>query len=286
MRRRRGCGSRWPSSTHGATTGSRRPAGRCSAGPALRCPGAEATRSCRRICAPSVSPAGSWRFSACWHKVCRTRRSPAACICRPAPSSGTWPTSLSRRAWSAERSSSPTPPGRPSYLGAERRLNGGPPACRIGASVGASVHRLKHSRERREDPMNREQTTGEFFAAPPMAAPVLPWRPEYGTIDDVGDVIEVGGDVYVYSSPDYALDVNTVYALTPDGVVVLDTQLLPRHAEAVIQDIHARTDKPIRYVCNSHHLPVHVFGNPAFLAVGAELVSSYFTARMIDSSSF
>ena len=25
-------------------------------------------------------------------KACRTRRSPAACTCRPAPSSGTWPT--------------------------------------------------------------------------------------------------------------------------------------------------------------------------------------------------
>jgi glyoxylase-like metal-dependent hydrolase (beta-lactamase superfamily II) len=134
--------------------------------------------------------------------------------------------------------------------------------------------------------MNREPTTGEFFAAPPMAAPVLPWRPEYGTIDDVGDVIEVGGDVYVYKSPDYALDVNTVYALTPDGVVVLDTQLLPRHAEAVLRDIHARSDRPIRYVCNSHHHPDHVFGNVELLAAGAELVSSYITARMIDGSGF
>ena len=134
--------------------------------------------------------------------------------------------------------------------------------------------------------MNHEPNPGEFFAAPPMAAPVLPWRPEYGTIDDEGEVVDVGGDVYVYSSPDYALDVNTVYALTPDGVVVLDSQLLPRHAEAVIRDIRARTDKPIRYVCNSHHHPDHVFGNSTFSAEGAELVSSYFTARMIDGSSF
>lgn len=134
--------------------------------------------------------------------------------------------------------------------------------------------------------MNHKPTPGEFFAAPPMAAPVLPWRPEYGTIDDEGEVVDVGGDVYVYSSPDYALDVNTVYALTPDGVVVLDSQLLPRHAQAVIRDIRARTDKPIRYVCNSHHHPDHVFGNSTFSAEGAELVSSYFTARMIDGSSF
>ncbi len=127
---------------------------------------------------------------------------------------------------------------------------------------------------------------GQFFAAPPMAAPVMPWRPEYGTIDDLGETVHVGGDVYVYSSPDYTVDVNTVYAITPDGVVVLDSQLLPRQAEAVLADIRARTDKPIRYVSNSHHHPDHTFGNLVFQEAGAELVSSYFTARMIDGSAF
>lgn len=131
-----------------------------------------------------------------------------------------------------------------------------------------------------------ETQAGQFFAAPPMAQTVLPWRPEYGTIDDAGQSVHVGGDVYVYSAPDYALDVNTIYAITPDGVVVLDSQLLPRHAEAVVRDIRARTDQPIRFVSNSHHHPDHMFGNLVFREQGAELVSSYFTARMIDSSAF
>lgn len=128
--------------------------------------------------------------------------------------------------------------------------------------------------------------TGQFFAAPPIAAPVMPWRPEYGTIDDAGETVDVGGDVYVYCSPDYTVDVNTVYAITPDGVVVLDSQLLPRQAEAVLADIRARTDRPIRYLSNSHHHPDHVFGNLVFQEAGAELVSSYLTARMIDGSAF
>ena len=131
-----------------------------------------------------------------------------------------------------------------------------------------------------------EKVTSGFSAVPPMAGPVLPWRAEYGTIDDEGEVLDVGGDVYAYSSPDYTLDVNSVFALTPDGVVVLDSQLLPRQAEAVLREIRARTDKDIRYVSNSHHHPDHVFGNGVFLDQGAELVSSYFTARMIDSSAF
>jgi cyclase len=130
------------------------------------------------------------------------------------------------------------------------------------------------------------EPAGQFFAVPPMAAPVLPWRSEYGSIDDTGETLDVGGDVYVYSAPDYALDVNTVYAITREGVVVVDSQLLPRHAEAVLRDIRARTDKPIRYVTNSHHHPDHVFGNGLFQEQGAEVVSSYFTARMIDGTAF
>jgi len=129
-------------------------------------------------------------------------------------------------------------------------------------------------------------TDGAFFAAPPMAAPVLPWRREYGSVEDKGEIVDVGGGVFVYSSPDYTLDVNSVLVITSDGVVVLDSQLLPRHAEAVVREIRARTDKPIRYVSNSHHHPDHTFGNLVFREQGAELVSSYFTARMIDGSAF
>src|SRR5688500_20111331 len=69
-----------------------------------------------------------------------------------------------------------------------------------------------------------DTTAGEFFVAPPMAGPALEWRPEYGTIDDEGETIDLGGGVYVYSSPDYTLDVNTLYVTTSDGVVVVDSQ--------------------------------------------------------------
>ncbi|MBI1886617.1 MAG: MBL fold metallo-hydrolase [Chloroflexi bacterium] len=134
--------------------------------------------------------------------------------------------------------------------------------------------------------MTTEAKRGQFFAAPPMAEPVLPWRPEYGSIDDPPHSREIGADVYVFTAPDYALSVNSVYAITPEGVIVLDTQLLPRHAEKLLQDIRKRTDKPIRFVSNSHHHPDHILGNELFRNEGAELVSSYFTARLIDSHTF
>ena len=130
----------------------------------------------------------------------------------------------------------------------------------------------------------RTEPQGTFFAIPPFAAPVMEWRTEYGTIDDEGETIDLDGGVHVYSSPDFTFGVNSLYLTTPDGVAVLDSQMLPRHAEQVVRDIRARTDAPIRYVSNSHHHPDHVFGNPVFVDAGAELVSSYFTARMIDGT--
>ncbi len=123
---------------------------------------------------------------------------------------------------------------------------------------------------------------GAFFAVPPFIGPVMEWRPEYGTIDDEGETIDLGGGVHVYSSPGYTFAVNTLYVTSADGVAVMDTQLLPRHAQRVVDDIRERTDKPIRYVSNSHHHPDHAFGNPVFAAAGAELVSSYLTARLLD----
>jgi cyclase len=130
------------------------------------------------------------------------------------------------------------------------------------------------------------KTAGQFFAAPPMAQPVAPWRPEYGSIEDEGEWTDLDRDVWVYSSPDFTLDVNTVCVLTPDGVVILDSQLLPRHAEAVVRGVRERTDAPISFVSNSHHHPDHTFGNRVMVEAGAQLVASNFTARMIDSHSF
>jgi glyoxylase-like metal-dependent hydrolase (beta-lactamase superfamily II) len=125
-----------------------------------------------------------------------------------------------------------------------------------------------------------------FTAVPPFTQPVMPWRPEYGGPEDRGRTVHAGGDIYVYMSPDYGLTTNSVYAITPDGVMVLETLLLPELARDVIADIRQRTDKPIRYASISHHHPDHSLGADVFIEAGAELISSYFTARLIDSHTF
>jgi glyoxylase-like metal-dependent hydrolase (beta-lactamase superfamily II) len=67
---------------------------------------------------------------------------------------------------------------------------------------------------------------------------------------------------------------------------VLETQLLPHLAEDAIGSIRQRTDQPIRYASICHHHPDHTLGSAKFIEAGAELVSSYFTARLIDSHTF
>ena len=92
-------------------------------------------------------------------------------------------------------------------------------------------------------------TEGQFFAAPPIAAPVMPWRPGVRHHRRPGrDRSTSAVTSTCYSAPDFALDVNTLYAITPDGVVVIDSQLLPAPRGGRAADIRARTDQPIRYV--------------------------------------
>lgn len=74
---------------------------------------------------------------------------------------------------------------------------------------------------------------------------------------------------------------NAVVLTTTDGVLVIDTRQHPRDGQDLLERIRKVTDKPVRWVINSHFHGDHHFGNAPFKAAGATFVAQSETARIM-----
>ncbi len=92
-------------------------------------------------------------------------------------------------------------------------------------------------------------------------------------------VKQVASDLYFFF--DYAGS-NSVFLVTDDGVLVIDTRQHPRAGQELITEIRKITDKPIRWVINSHFHGDHTFGNAAFQAAGAKFIAQQETRRIMQ----
>jgi glyoxylase-like metal-dependent hydrolase (beta-lactamase superfamily II) len=113
-----------------------------------------------------------------------------------------------------------------------------------------------------------------LYAASPAAA-----QERAGDSVDAPAVKQIASDLYFFY--DYSGS-NSVFLVTDEGVLVIDTGQHPRAGQALIDRIRKITNKPIKWVINSHFHGDHTFGNAAFKAAGATFVAQKETARIMQ----
>lgn len=73
---------------------------------------------------------------------------------------------------------------------------------------------------------------------------------------------------------------NNIWVVFEDYVLVYDANF-PKEAGDVIDAVKKTTDKPIRYVLDSHHHGDHAYGNAVFAKAGATVVAQTNCARLL-----
>jgi len=96
--------------------------------------------------------------------------------------------------------------------------------------------------------------------------------------DEIFKLEPLSGSVYAL----YGRGGNVGFFVGPDSVFVVDSQF-ENIAPGIVEQIKKVTDKPIKYLLNTHHHPDHVGGNPVFRPFSLILAHDNVRKRMLAS---
>src|SRR5437773_3785295 len=115
-----------------------------------------------------------------------------------------------------------------------------------------------------------------------LLLPTVPGQAE----EDLFEIKPVADGVYAaIAKPAYKVNCNAAIILFDDAVLVVDTHSKPSAARALIEQIKKLTDKPVKYVVNTHFHWDHYQGNQAYPSswpAGIEIISSEATRESIE----
>jgi cyclase len=108
-----------------------------------------------------------------------------------------------------------------------------------------------------------------------------------GYVNERYDLQKVAEGVYSFVAPEWDSGVvqsNCTLIIGEDAALVVDTGQFPSLAERMVADIKKLTNKPVRYIVNTHWHFDHVWGNAVFRDAypGVAIISTEFTRELVE----
>jgi phosphoglycerate dehydrogenase-like enzyme/glyoxylase-like metal-dependent hydrolase (beta-lactamase superfamily II) len=117
-------------------------------------------------------------------------------------------------------------------------------------------------------------------AARPLPAAAAPPKLMFNEVKEVAPGVFFRYSVISPTDPNVFGGCNNIWVVFNDYVVVIDANF-PKEARDVIAAVKKTTDKPIRYVFDTHHHGDHAWGNAVFAEIGAGVIAQANCARIL-----